>query len=73
MYQGGYFMDMIRSVLDEIKMHHRVAGYKILSSDELEISFIGNYRDLIIPITPKMSQDNILTVFYYYIANFGGK
>ncbi|MBN2166211.1 MAG: hypothetical protein JW717_08045 [Marinilabiliaceae bacterium] len=66
-------MDFAQSAIEEIRNHYRVAGYRLHNQDELEINFLGDYKDLIIPLSPQMNPDNILTVFYYYIANYGGK
>lgn len=66
-------MDYVRNAIDEIRTHHKVSGYKFINNDELEIHFVENYKDLIIPISPQMNYDNILTVFYYYVANYRGK
>jgi hypothetical protein len=66
-------MNSVRCALDEICTHQKVAGYKMLDSDELEIRFADEtYNDLIIPLTPKMNNEYLLTVFYYYMQNFQG-
>ncbi|MFT3738880.1 MAG: hypothetical protein QM786_08985 [Breznakibacter sp.] len=66
-------MENLRYALDEICKHQTVAGYKFLPDDEVEIRFVDDsYNDLIIPISPKMTIDHMLTVFYYYIKNFRG-
>ena len=66
-------METVKSALMEICSNDVVAGYKFLQDDEVEIMFMDtSYQDLIIPITPQMTHDNLLTVFYYYINNFRG-
>jgi hypothetical protein len=66
-------MNYVQLALNEIGAHNKVSGYRLLNNEEIEICFNENYRDLIIPITPKMNNDNLLTVFYYYVANYKGK
>lgn len=70
---GRLRMDLVKSAIEEIRSHHKVAGYRLQGENELEINFNGNYKDLVIPLSPKMDYDKILTVFYYYVANFWGK
>lgn len=66
-------MDNVRPALMEICSHQIVSGYKFLADDEVEIRFSDDkYNDLIIPLSPKMTNDNLLTVFYYYLHNFKG-
>jgi hypothetical protein len=66
-------METVKSALMEICRHDVVAGYKFLQDDEVEIRFMDEaYQDLIIPINPQMTHDNLLTVFYYYLQNFKG-
>jgi hypothetical protein len=67
-------MNSVQFALDEICTHQKVAGYKMLESEELEIRFADEtYNDLIIPLSPSMSNEYLLTVFYYYVKNFQGK
>lgn len=66
-------MDSMKVALDEICRHQTVAGYKFLPENEVEIRFLDeSYNDLIIPLNAKMTCDNLLTVFYYYVQNFRG-
>lgn len=66
-------MELLGKVLEEIRLNRKVAGYRLLTNNELEIHFVDSYKNLIIPIDSKMNHDNVLTVFYYYLENYKGQ
>lgn len=65
-------MNFLNNEIEAIKTHDLVSSLNILRDEELEIKFVEGYNDLIIPLSPEMTNDNLMTVFYYYIENFKG-
>jgi hypothetical protein len=65
-------MNFLNNEIEAIKTHDLVSSLNILRDEELEIKFVEGYNDLIIPLSPEMTTDNLMTVFYYYIENYKG-
>jgi hypothetical protein len=54
--------------IGEIRMHRKVASINFPKVNEVHVSFIDTYADLVIPITPEMDNNLLISIFYKYIS-----
>lgn len=55
------------SALGEIRTHAKVKRIDFPKKNELQISFVDTYADLLIPIRPEMDSNLLVGIFYNYL------
>ncbi|MBS2097772.1 hypothetical protein [Carboxylicivirga linearis] len=55
------------TALGEIRTHTKVVGIDFPKRNELQISFVDTFADLLIPISPEMDNNLLIGIFYNYL------
>nr|WP_321453495.1 hypothetical protein [uncultured Carboxylicivirga sp.] len=55
------------TALGEIRTHSKVISIDFPKRNELQISFVDTFADLVIPITPDMDSNLLIGIFYNYL------
>lgn len=55
------------TALGEIRTHAKVIGIDFPKRNELQISFVDTFADLLIPISPEMDNNLLIGIFYNYL------
>jgi len=55
------------AALGEIRTHAKVGSIDFPKKNELQISFVDTFADLVIPIFPDMDSNLLVGIFYNYL------